>query len=151
MNAKVIHRGLESEERRLGIGNWCCRSSGNGKVGFRRAAFPSLGGLSMDRAELTRGSLPTVGSLVFHQSGVKPSLQRRGIGTQLIKAAEDHARANGATEIACDTAEGAIHLISLSQESTLIQAYIRKEGGKSPGLRLITSCLLIGPNCESDQ
>jgi ribosomal protein S18 acetylase RimI-like enzyme len=30
-----------------------------------------------------------------------------------MKAAEDHARANGATEIACETAEGATHLISL--------------------------------------
>ena len=53
----------------------------------------------MDRAEPTRGSLPTAGSLVVSpvRGGAVPAT----------------AGANGATEIACDTAEGATHWISL--------------------------------------
>lgn len=53
------------------------------------------------------------GLWLFHQFGVDPPCQRRGIGSKLLAVAEDHARRNGATEFACDTAEGATHLIAL--------------------------------------
>jgi GNAT superfamily N-acetyltransferase len=50
--------------------------------------------------------------VVFGQFGVAGSLQCHGIGTHLIKRVEDRGRELGAREIACDTAEGALHLIA---------------------------------------
>jgi GNAT superfamily N-acetyltransferase len=46
----------------------------------------------------------------FGQFGVRPDLQRQGIGLELLREVEERARARGAAEIACDTAEGAAHL-----------------------------------------
>lgn len=48
----------------------------------------------------------------FGQFGVRPELQRQGIGVRILRALEDRARARGATELACDTAEQAEHLRS---------------------------------------
>ena len=45
------------------------------------------------------------------QFGVEPSLQKGGIGARLMAAVEAMARADGAREIALDTAEPAVHLI----------------------------------------
>jgi len=47
----------------------------------------------------------------FGQFGVEPPLQKRGIGSRLMDAAEDMARDAGARELALDTAEPALHLI----------------------------------------
>lgn len=55
------------------------------------------------------------GLWLFHQFGVEPEYQRRGIGTKLLAMAEDYARSQGAAAFACDTAEGAAHLIALYQ------------------------------------
>ena len=49
----------------------------------------------------------------FGQFGVDPSHQGRGIGSRLMDEVERLARESGAEEIACDTAEGATHLIEL--------------------------------------
>jgi GNAT superfamily N-acetyltransferase len=46
----------------------------------------------------------------FGQFGVHPELQRQGIGVRMLRALEDRARARGARELACDTAEQAEHL-----------------------------------------
>lgn len=46
----------------------------------------------------------------FGQFAVRPELQRRGIGARLMRELEARARARGASELACDTAEGAEHL-----------------------------------------
>lgn len=54
-----------------------------------------------------------LGLWLFHQFGVDPEFQGRGIGRSLFTVAEERARAEGATELACDTSEGAPHLISL--------------------------------------
>ncbi len=52
------------------------------------------------------------GVWIFGQFGVEPSLQRRGIGNALLDRAEEEARRQGARHLACDTAEGAMHLIN---------------------------------------
>ncbi len=49
----------------------------------------------------------------FGQFGVEPSLQGLGIGAKLMDAVEALALSDGAEELACDTAEGATHLIEL--------------------------------------
>lgn len=53
------------------------------------------------------------GLWLFHQFGVDPSWQRRGIGSQLLEVVENRARQERAAELACDTAESAHHLIAL--------------------------------------
>ncbi len=46
----------------------------------------------------------------FGQFGVEPELQRSGLGGILMKLIEDQAQRLGAAEMACDTAEPALHL-----------------------------------------
>jgi GNAT superfamily N-acetyltransferase len=46
----------------------------------------------------------------FGQFGVLPAFQHQGIGLQLYRQVEEHARRRGAAELALDTAEGAHHL-----------------------------------------
>jgi len=45
------------------------------------------------------------------QFGVEPGLQRSGIGAQMMAFIEEHARQDGALELALDTAEPATHLV----------------------------------------
>jgi GNAT superfamily N-acetyltransferase len=47
----------------------------------------------------------------FGQFAVKPELQGEGLGSRLIGMLETEASSRGATELALDTAEGALHLI----------------------------------------
>jgi GNAT superfamily N-acetyltransferase len=47
-----------------------------------------------------------------HQFAVDPEFQNQGIGVKLLKAAENNARESLFAELALDTAEEAIHLIS---------------------------------------
>ncbi len=49
---------------------------------------------------------------VFAQFAVEPALQKRGIGSQLLDAVEHYARAEGKSELACDTAEPATQLLA---------------------------------------
>jgi GNAT superfamily N-acetyltransferase len=52
------------------------------------------------------------GVFSFGQFAVHPDLQRQGLGAQLIRMLENEALARGATELALDTAEPAVHLRS---------------------------------------
>jgi GNAT superfamily N-acetyltransferase len=47
----------------------------------------------------------------FGQFAVSPEMQKQGIGHELVELIEAKALQDGKCEIACDTAEGAIHLI----------------------------------------
>lgn len=49
----------------------------------------------------------------FSQFAVDPPFQKQGIGLQLLGIIEQRAVALGVNELACDTAEGASHLIAL--------------------------------------
>ncbi len=51
------------------------------------------------------------GVFCFGQFGVRPDLQRSGIGGQLVAHLERKARELGAAVLALDTAEGATHLV----------------------------------------
>ena len=115
MNAKVIHRGWRVKSGDWELGTGAEDHLEMGRSGFVGRPSPRLAVCPWTALSQPAEAYQWLGLWLFHQFGVKPSQQRRGIGTQLMKAAEDHARANGATEIACDTAEGAIHLISLSE------------------------------------
>ena len=61
------------------------------------------------------------GVCVFHQLAVRADRQRQGIGTTLLDHVEAHARAIGATQLACDTAEMAHHLIALYEKRGMHQ------------------------------
>lgn len=47
----------------------------------------------------------------FHQFAIDPGHQKKGVGSMLLQIIEKRAIQLGATELACDTAEGATHLI----------------------------------------
>ena len=53
---------------------------------------------------------------VFGQFAVDPPLQGGGLGSKLLNQVEARARELGAAEIACDTAEGAKHLIDFYEK-----------------------------------
>ena len=64
-------------------------------------------------ASVTKGSpfydRPQVAS--FQQFAVEPAFQRTGVGRALLDFVEERARETGATHLALDTAEPAVHLI----------------------------------------
>ena len=49
----------------------------------------------------------------FHQFAIDPDYQKQGLGSKLLNTIEKRAVELGATELACDTAEGAVHLINM--------------------------------------
>ena len=51
----------------------------------------------------------------FGQFAVSPTLQKLGIGNKLLELVEEKALHAGKTTLACDTAEGALHLIHFYQ------------------------------------
>ena len=51
------------------------------------------------------------GVFYFGQFAVRPDLQGKGLGGRLVAVMEAEAAARGASELALDTAEGALHLI----------------------------------------
>ena len=55
------------------------------------------------------------GVAMFGQFGVLPELQGNGIGSMMLAAIESRAQELAATELACDTAEGATRLIEMYQ------------------------------------
>ena len=57
----------------------------------------------------------------FHQFAVDPKFQKQGIGMQLLDVIERRAAELGARELACDTAEGATHLIALYKQRGFVE------------------------------
>ena len=53
---------------------------------------------------------------VFHQFAVHPEVQGQKVGSKLMDHIEQCAKELGALELACDTAEGATHLITMYEK-----------------------------------
>lgn len=70
----------------------------------------------------------------FHQFGVHPNYQSKGVGSLLLNAIEDYARGNNISELAFDTSENAIELIN----------YYKKRG-----YRLVDECKWDHTNYKS--
>lgn len=77
-----------------------------------------VGTITFEDADQTNGCpwYDRVDVASFHQFAVAREYQRRGLGSLLLDVVEKRALETGAREIACDTAEGAQHLISLYEK-----------------------------------
>jgi GNAT superfamily N-acetyltransferase len=89
-------------------------SGGTAFVGFVDCS-PIATGLVLKKAPRAEGIPPwflweDVG--IFAQFAVTPKLQRRGVGSELLKILEQEALSSGKRHLACDTAEAARELIA---------------------------------------
>ena len=100
----ATHQDVETTRRRVQNGVCFVAESGGLIVGTITYYDSSAtkGSPFMDKAGVGR----------LGQLAVDPSVQRQGIGTLLFKHAQEYAAADGTTELALDTAESAVHLIS---------------------------------------
>jgi GNAT superfamily N-acetyltransferase len=53
------------------------------------------------------------GVATFHQFAVAPGFQKQGVGGAMMEFIEERAKRLGYSELACDTAEGASHLVKM--------------------------------------
>jgi GNAT superfamily N-acetyltransferase len=65
------------------------------------------------------------------QFAVEPALQGKGLGSRLLRHVEERALALGATEIALDTAEGALHLVRYYEARGYAEIGRIRFGGKT--------------------
>ena len=104
-NYTAVDQSVDVTRERITQGKCLVAVDGSGRI---------LGTITYDPPEISyNGSpwlcRPDVAHLA--QFGVEPSRQGGGIGARLMAAVEDLARADGAREIALDTAEPAVHLV----------------------------------------
>ena len=102
----ATHQDSETTRRRIQGAQCFVATVDNQIVGTILLRPP--GPRSTKVALYARDDVATVG-----QFGVEPSFQRRGIGSMLLRQAEQRARELGVTELALDTSEQAHHLIDL--------------------------------------
>ena len=104
-NYTAVDQAIEVTRKRLAEGTCLVAMDPDGRIVGTIMYNPAR--ISYDGSPwLRRADVAHLG-----QFGVEPSLQRSGIGARLMAAVEDMARADGAREIALDTAEPAVHLI----------------------------------------
>jgi predicted N-acetyltransferase YhbS len=104
-NYTAVDQTIEGTRKRLAEGTCLVALDGDGRmIGTIMYNPPSVS--YAGSPWLCRPDVAHLG-----QFGVEPSLQRAGIGARLMAAVEDMARADGAREIALDTAEPAVHLV----------------------------------------
>jgi predicted N-acetyltransferase YhbS len=104
-NYTAVDQTVEVTSKRLAEGTCLVAVDGDGRV---------VGTVMYNPAQISYTGSPWLCRPdVAHlgQFAVEPSLQRSGIGARLMAAVEDLARADGAREIALDTAEPAVHLV----------------------------------------
>lgn len=99
----ATHQSPDITRKRIGTGVCLVAERGGRIIGTILYRTPDTPGHSpwLDRPEVAHIS----------QFAVEPELQKQGIGCRLIAAAEERAIADGASELALDTAESAVHLI----------------------------------------
>jgi predicted N-acetyltransferase YhbS len=103
-NYTAVDQTVEVTRKRLAEGT-CLVADRDGRI---------VGTIMYNPPQISYGGSPWLCRAdVAHlgQFRVEPSLQRSGIGARLMAAVEELARADGACEIALDTAEPALHLI----------------------------------------
>ena len=104
-NQKFVATTQDAEEtRKRATSGTCFLAEIDGKIVGTLTVYPSD---PEDYCPYYRN--PQVAA--FGQFAVDPACQGKGIGTKLIEAAEDYARATGHTELALDTSENAQILI----------------------------------------
>ena len=103
LNYTAVDQPVERTRKRTSDGLCYVAVEGGRIVGT--ATF----GLAEEMADPPEYARP--GMACFQQFAVEPALQGTGLGSRLLRLAEERARELGATEIALDTAEGATHLV----------------------------------------
>jgi predicted N-acetyltransferase YhbS len=105
MKFLASHQSVETTRKRLGKGETFVATDGDAIVGI----------ITLAEADATHGSpfydRPDVAD--FGQFAVRPTYQRRGIGSRLIEMVESRAREKGVRELALNTSEHATDLISM--------------------------------------
>ena len=104
-NYTAVDQSVEVTRERIAEGTCLVAVDRDGRVVGTIVYNPSTHGFE-GSPWLCRNDVSHLG-----QFAVEPSVQRAGIGARLMAAVEDMARADGAREIALDTAEPAVHLI----------------------------------------
>jgi len=123
LNYTAVDQTEEVTRSRIRAGECLVAEAGGRLVGtihFRDAASSS-GCPWFDRPEVAS----------FHQFGVLPDWQGRGLGLRLIEAVERRARESGAAELALDTAEPATHLVRFYQKRGYRHIEYAQWSGKS--------------------
>lgn len=99
----ATHQDAETTRKRI-KDNHCFVAEYDGEI---------IGTITYSAPGKTAGSLwydrPAVAH--FQQFAIEPEFQKSGIGTRMMEFIENHARKNGAEELALDTSEKAQHLI----------------------------------------
>jgi GNAT superfamily N-acetyltransferase len=103
LNYTAVDQSVENTAERIGRGRCLVAVDGSEIVGTILLV------LGDPRSECPYYTRPGVAGV--HQFGVLPGRQGQGIGSALLRRAEELAQAGGCSEVALDTAEPAGHLI----------------------------------------
>lgn len=103
LNYTAVDQSVEKTAQRIGRGRCLVAIDGSEIVGTILLV------LGDPRSECPYYTRPGVAGV--HQFGVLPERQGQGIGSALLRRAEELARAGGCSEVALDTAEPATQLI----------------------------------------
>jgi GNAT superfamily N-acetyltransferase len=110
MNHTAATQSVETTRRRCSLGTCLVATDPN-------EGSTIVGTVTFHDCSRSKHNVPFFrpGMIFFEQFGVEPVWHGRGVGTALMKEMERRALALEARELACDTAESAMHLITMYQ------------------------------------